>query len=113
MVTQDEMRKWDREERYDAIFGHEGHVDTARMEHELALKAARECRLTGKNGVRHYYWHTLIQLNAAKHLLGDEVHGSLFTEEKRKEYYTRIYNTEMKFQAELDAAIRQGCPCAK
>lgn len=113
MVTQEEIIKWDREDRYNRIFGHDGHMDTAQIEHDLALKAARECHLTGTDGVIEYHKHTGIQMNAAGHLLVDAFNTGLFTDKEMVEYSTRISAVRLRFQEELEEAIAKGCPCAK
>ena len=113
MLTREQERKMDKEDRYNKIFGEEEHMATALMYHKLALEAARNCCLTGQDGVVDNYRRTLQQIGTARHLVGSAVASDIFTQTEAEEYDVRIYDTEMRLKAELENAMRQGCPCAK
>lgn len=102
-----------KEMRYDRIFGHEEHMETAIMYHNLAVEAARNCRLTGQDGVIDRYRRSLQQFETSRRLLHEAHRDGLFSQTEAEDYNVRIYDTEMKLKAEMENAIRQGCSCAK
>ena len=112
-ATPSQIQRWDAEDAYNRMFGAGGHVDSAHMETEYIVEAAKDCILTGVNGALWFYNHAMTQLRAARQINSAALKDGLFRADQAGEHAVRIMEAEKKIRRELEAAILQGCPCVK
>lgn len=110
-MSMEQDRRIRRAQQYDEALRHKTELmDTAQAVHNTALKSAKECRLVGPGGVIDASIEAALLIERA----AKEIENSgLFTDIERDWIWRNIFDTQIRYQNEIYAAVEQGCPCAK
>lgn len=112
-ATPSQIQKWEAEDAYNRMFGYQGHADTAKEMAEKMAEAARECHITGINGAISLYNFAMMQMRGVRDINRTALNNGTFSADRAGEYAVRIREMERRITEQLEAAILQGCPCAK
>ncbi len=112
-ITEIRMQKWDAEDAYNRMFGHQGHTETAMELAEKMEEAARECRIVGVNGALSLYNFAMMQTDAVRNINRTALRNGVFSADQAGEHAVRLRGIEIKITERFEAAMLRGCPCVK